>query len=78
MEPGKSLYELDLDTLQTTETGLSVQLITSDASNNVIRFNLKLTPLIDNTLRLQIEEALPLRQRFFPPHVLVKDPTSSR
>lgn len=78
MEPGKSAYELDLDTLQTTDTSLLVQVVTSDAASNIIRFNLKLTPLVDNTLRLQVEEADPLRLRYVPSGPLVREPVASK
>lgn len=69
----KSIYELDFSTLKTSDNGLTVEMVDTDHN---VRFILKLTPIIDNTVRIQVEEATPLRQRFVSPHVLVKEPTA--
>ncbi|XP_014253247.1 neutral alpha-glucosidase AB [Cimex lectularius] len=74
VEKGKSPYELDLSTLSITNSGLQVQLINTE---NLVKFILKVTPLEDSTLRIQVEEETPLRQRFVPPLVLDGDPVLS-
>ncbi|XP_014273428.1 neutral alpha-glucosidase AB [Halyomorpha halys] len=77
MEPGKSSYEVDLDTLVISDNHLQVQLVNTEQGNGV-RFVLKLTPLKDDTLRLQVKELTPLRERFEAPHVLVGDLETSK
>nr|ATU82887.1 secreted Glucosidase-like protein [Pristhesancus plagipennis] len=75
MEAGKSAYELDLSTLQTSDNDLKVEMIDTDSN---VRFILKISPIVDNIVRLQVEEASPLRQRFVSPHVLVKEPALNK
>lgn len=75
MGPEKSVYELDFSTLHTSDNGLTVEMV--DTEHNV-RFLLKITPIVGNILRIQVEEAKPLRQRFVSPHVLVKEPTACK
>lgn len=77
MEPGKSSYEVDLDTLSISDNQLQVQLVNTEQENGV-RFTLKLTPLKDDTLRLQVKESKPLRERFVPQIVLVSELETSK
>ncbi|BES89296.1 neutral alpha-glucosidase AB [Nesidiocoris tenuis] len=67
MEPGKSVYELDMDSLKHSATSLTVGLVNTDTA---VRFVLSLQPLKDDVLRLNIKEETPLRPRFTPPFVL--------
>ncbi|KAL1124579.1 hypothetical protein AAG570_001203 [Ranatra chinensis] len=75
MEPGKSAYELDLDTLLVEERSLKCQLVNTD---NGVKFILTLVPLKDGTVRLRVEEESPMRQRFTPPYVLNGEPVPDR
>lgn len=71
MEAGKSVYELDLDNLKTSDNLLEVGLINTETA---VRFKLKLAPIQNDIMRLQIEEETPLRPRFNNPFILDKDP----
>lgn len=75
MEPGKSKYELNLDSLQVSETEIVGDLVNTD---NNVRFRLALTSLTDGRWRLQVEEAEPIRARYKVQHVLQKEPSQNR
>lgn len=71
VEPNKSIYELDINSVKAFDDHVQGVLINTDAN---VRFLLKLTFLEKNTVRLQVEEETPLRPRFITPFVLDKDP----
>uniref|UniRef100_A0A0A9X6S5 Glucosidase II subunit alpha n=1 Tax=Lygus hesperus TaxID=30085 RepID=A0A0A9X6S5_LYGHE len=71
MEPGKSVYELDLETLKTSESNLEVILVNTETA---VRFVLTLAAVQSDIVRLQVQEETPLRPRFVTPFVLDKDP----
>lgn len=71
VQPGASSYEVELDTLHTTATGLDTLLVNN---KNGVKFKLSIIGLADNTFRLKINEAYPLKTRFEVPLVLVSEP----
>ena len=71
VQPGASSYEVEPGTLATTATGLDTLLVNN---NNGVKFKLSIIGLADNTFRLKINEAYPLKPRFEVPLVLVSEP----
>ena len=71
VQPGASSFAVDPATLHTTHTGLDT-LVTNN--NNGVKFKLSIIGLADNTFRLKINEAYPLKPRFEVPLVLVSEP----
>lgn len=70
-QPGESSYKVLPDTMHLTST--SLETLVEDTSSGV-KFKLTLRGQADNTFRLQINEAYPLKPRFEVPLVLVTDP----
>lgn len=72
VQPGRSSYELQLDTLSNVDSSsVTAELINAD---NGVRFQMLLAVLKDNTFRLQIDEVVPLRPRYRDIYSLEKDP----
>lgn len=71
VQPGLSQYEVDEATLHTTHTSLDT-LVTNQ--KNGVKFKLSIIGQADNTFRLKINEAYPLKPRFEVPLVLVTEP----
>ena len=71
VQPGTSSFAVEPATLHTTHTGLDT-LVTNN--NNGVKFKLSIIGLADNTFRLKINEAYPLKPRFEVPLVLVSEP----
>uniref|UniRef100_A0A8C9SWL4 Glucosidase II alpha subunit n=1 Tax=Scleropages formosus TaxID=113540 RepID=A0A8C9SWL4_SCLFO len=69
--PGHSPYRALLETLELSNTRLTLQLIND---NNKVRLLLELYRLQGNMTRLKINELKPLRPRFEVPDVLIADP----
>lgn len=61
VEPGRSSYELQLDTLKLSDTTVTGDLICADVHKH---FNFILTALTDGRFRVEIDEAMPRRPRF--------------
>ena len=74
VQPGASSFQVEQDTLVTTATGLDT-LLTNN--NNGVKFKLSIIGLADNTFRLKINEAYPLKPRFEVPLVLVSEPETA-
>jgi len=70
-QPGESSYKVLPDTLHLTTTSLETLV---ENTNNGVKFKLTLRGQADNTFRLHINEAYPLKPRFEVPLVLVSDP----
>lgn len=75
--PSVSPYELLQNTLSSTSTGVTGRLLNSIEK---VEFNFELLALDDNTLRLKITEASPIRPRYEIPvgDVLIKEPKAQR
>jgi mannosyl-oligosaccharide alpha-1,3-glucosidase len=75
--PERSPYELLSDSLSFTSSGVTGRLL--NTANNVA-FQFELTVLEDNTFRLKINEASPIRARYEAPvgDVLVAEPKLQR
>uniref|UniRef100_A0A4W5L5I8 Glucosidase II alpha subunit n=1 Tax=Hucho hucho TaxID=62062 RepID=A0A4W5L5I8_9TELE len=71
LKPGQSLYRALLETLELTNTKLTLQLIND---NNKVRLLLELYRLQGNMTRVKINELKPLKPRFEVPDVLINDP----
>ncbi|XP_044733910.1 neutral alpha-glucosidase AB [Chrysoperla carnea] len=71
MEPNKSPYVLNFPSAQITPNSVHVELWNNEEQ---VVFNLTLSALVDNTFRLQVEEASPLRDRFRSLYALKSDP----
>ena len=71
VQPGPSSYEVEDNTLHTTPTSLDTLVINN---KNGVKFKLSIIGLTDNTFRLKINEAYPLKPRFEVPLVLVSEP----
>lgn len=71
VEPGESVYEVEVDTIHITSTKLEALLANN---KNGVKFKLDLGGQTDNTFRLKINEAYPLKPRFEVPLVLVSEP----
>ncbi|TNM99204.1 hypothetical protein fugu_013768 [Takifugu bimaculatus] len=71
--PGESPYRALLETMELTNTRLTLQLIND---KNKVRLLLELYRLQGNMTRVKINELKPLKPRFEVPDVLVKEPTT--
>ncbi|XP_076130945.1 neutral alpha-glucosidase AB-like isoform X1 [Alosa pseudoharengus] len=71
VKPGQSPYRALLETLELSDTRLTLQLIND---NNKVRLLLELYRLQGNMTRVKINELKPLKPRYEVPDVLVKDP----
>ena len=71
VQPGPSSYEVEAATLHTSATSLDTLLVNN---NNGVKFKLSIIGLSDNTFRLKINEAYPLKKRFEVPLVLASEP----
>uniref|UniRef100_A0A674D0E5 Neutral alpha-glucosidase AB n=1 Tax=Salmo trutta TaxID=8032 RepID=A0A674D0E5_SALTR len=71
LKPGQSPYRALLETLELTNTKLTLQLIND---NNKVRLLLELYRLQGNMTRVKINELKPLKPRFEVPDVLINDP----
>ena len=71
VQPGASLYEVEPNTLHVSPTSLDTLVVNN---KNGVKFKLSIIGLVDNTFRLKINEAYPLKQRFEVPLVLVSEP----
>nr|XP_034173391.1 neutral alpha-glucosidase AB isoform X1 [Osmia lignaria] len=74
VEPGKTPYQLSLDTLVNNKSSISVDLFNKDTW---VLYILQLTALKDNTFRLRIGEKNPLHPRYEPEHALQDQPQTS-
>ena len=76
VEPGRSSYEFQLDTLVPVgESAVTGELINAE---NGVRFLVTLTGLKYSTFRLQIDEVMPLKPRYRDEFALEKDPEKER
>lgn len=75
MEPGRSSYELQLDTLSIDNTALSGNVINAD---NHVHFAFVLTALTDGRFRVQMDEAVPTKPRFRVTETLQKNPDQEK
>ncbi|XP_056602114.1 neutral alpha-glucosidase AB isoform X1 [Triplophysa dalaica] len=71
LKPGQSPYRALLDTLELSNSRLTLQLIND---NNKVRLLLELYRLQGNMTRLKINELKPLKPRYEVPDVLMADP----
>uniref|UniRef100_A0A8C7H2M6 Glucosidase II alpha subunit n=1 Tax=Oncorhynchus kisutch TaxID=8019 RepID=A0A8C7H2M6_ONCKI len=71
LKPGQSPYRALLETLELTNTKLTLQLIND---NNKVRLLLELYRLQGNMTRVKINELKPLKPRFEVPDVLINNP----
>ncbi|KAL0973871.1 hypothetical protein UPYG_G00212250 [Umbra pygmaea] len=71
LKTGQSPYRALLETLELTNTKLTLQLIND---NNKVRLLLELYRLQGNMTRVKINELKPLKPRFEVPDVLINDP----
>ncbi|XP_062341665.1 neutral alpha-glucosidase AB-like isoform X2 [Osmerus eperlanus] len=71
MKPGQSPYRALLETLQLSDSRLTLQLIND---NNKVRLLLELYRLQGNMTRVKINELKPIKPRFEVPDVLIADP----
>ncbi|XP_054256929.1 neutral alpha-glucosidase AB-like [Macrosteles quadrilineatus] len=75
MEAGRSVYELQLETLQVTESQVVGTLVNTD---NGTHFHTTLTALTDGRWRLEVDEAQPQRTRYRVQHSLQQEPPRDR
>lgn len=71
MEAGKSSFELQLDSLQVSESQVVGDLVNAD---NGVHFRLVLTALTDARWRLEVDEARPTFNRYRPQVSLQGEP----
>uniref|UniRef100_A0A8C5DSA0 Glycoside hydrolase family 31 N-terminal domain-containing protein n=1 Tax=Gouania willdenowi TaxID=441366 RepID=A0A8C5DSA0_GOUWI len=71
LKPGESPYRALLETMELTNTRLTLQLIND---NNKVRLLLELYRLQGNITRVKINELKPLKPRYEVPDVLVREP----
>lgn len=73
MEPGPSSYAAQPESLRLSQTSAEINVLNKETG---VRFVLTISGIKDNTFRIRLVEAEPLRQRFEPPigDVLVKEP----
>nr|XP_015802455.2 neutral alpha-glucosidase AB isoform X5 [Nothobranchius furzeri] len=71
LKPGESPYRALLETMELTNTRLTLQLIND---NNKVRLLLELYRLQGNMTRVKINELKPLKPRYEVPDVLVREP----
>uniref|UniRef100_A0A3B3CK28 Glucosidase II alpha subunit b n=2 Tax=Oryzias melastigma TaxID=30732 RepID=A0A3B3CK28_ORYME len=71
LKPGESPYRALLETMELTNTRLTLQLIND---NNKVRLLLELYRLQGNITRVKINELKPLKPRYEVPDVLIRDP----
>lgn len=75
VEPGRSSYELQLDTLKVSDTSVTGDIINADVG---VHFNLVLTALTDGRFRLEMDEAVPRRPRYRVQGSLQAEPTQQK
>ena len=73
MEPGTSVYSLDVSTLQVSSGQAEVML-----KHDEDRFRMEISALKNGVFRVKIREAFPLVPRFEVPEVLVSEPEVHR
>jgi len=71
VQPGESSFEVEVDTIRVSATMLEALVVNN---NNGVKFKLDLSGQTDNTFRLKINEAYPLKPRFEVPLVLASQP----
>uniref|UniRef100_A0AAR2LD17 Neutral alpha-glucosidase AB n=1 Tax=Pygocentrus nattereri TaxID=42514 RepID=A0AAR2LD17_PYGNA len=71
LKPGQSPYRALLDTLELSDSRITLQLIND---NNKVRLLLELYRLHGNMTRVKINELKPLKPRYEVPDVLITDP----
>uniref|UniRef100_A0A3Q2NRX6 Glucosidase II alpha subunit n=1 Tax=Fundulus heteroclitus TaxID=8078 RepID=A0A3Q2NRX6_FUNHE len=71
IKPGESPYRALLETMELTNTRLTLQLIND---NNKVRLLLELYRLQGNITRVKINELKPLKPRYEVPDVLIREP----
>uniref|UniRef100_A0A673JGU6 Neutral alpha-glucosidase AB n=1 Tax=Sinocyclocheilus rhinocerous TaxID=307959 RepID=A0A673JGU6_9TELE len=71
LKPGRSPYRALLDTLELSDSRITLQLIND---NNKVRLLLELYRLQGNMTRVKINELKPLKPRYEVPDVLISDP----
>uniref|UniRef100_A0A3Q1BD83 Glycoside hydrolase family 31 N-terminal domain-containing protein n=1 Tax=Amphiprion ocellaris TaxID=80972 RepID=A0A3Q1BD83_AMPOC len=71
LKPGESPYRALLETMELTNTRLTLQLIND---NNKVRLLLELYRLQGNITRVKINELKPLKPRYEVPDVLIREP----
>ena len=73
MEPGTSVYSLDVSTLQVSSGQAEVML-----KHDEDRFRMEISALKNGVFRVKIREAFPLVPRFEVPEVLVSEPEACK
>ena len=73
LEPAPSSFAASVASMQLSQTSVSLDVL--DKKSNV-KFILKIFALKDNTFRIRLSEAEPLRERYEPPlgDVLLQEP----
>ncbi|XP_078047812.1 glucosidase 2 subunit alpha [Augochlora pura] len=74
VEPGKSPYQLLIDTVTSNEYSVTADLFNKDTG---VLYILQLTALKDNTFRLHINEKNPLHPRYQPENALQDQPQTA-
>nr|CAD7567836.1 unnamed protein product [Timema californicum] len=75
VEPGKSPYELQLNTLRVEDSSVEAILINT---NNLVQFKFQLFALLDATFRMKINELAPLKPRYEVQYALVGEPSLAK
>lgn len=75
MSTNQSPYELLTDTVSVKPTSVEAHLVNR---KNGVLFKFIISALVDNTLRLQVEELNPLRPRYHPTEALAGEPEQDR
>nr|CAD7194435.1 unnamed protein product [Timema douglasi] len=75
VEPGKSPYALQLNTLRVEDSSVEAILINT---NNLVQFKFQLFALLDATFRMKINELAPLKPRYEVQYALVGEPSLAK
>lgn len=75
MQPGKSSYELHLNTLKIEPSSIEAEMINTE---NGARFRFQLFALQDETFRMKINEWAPLKPRYEVQYVLQGEPVLNK
>ncbi|XP_069692372.1 neutral alpha-glucosidase AB [Periplaneta americana] len=72
LQPGRSAYELNLNTLKVDPSSIEAELVNTE---NGVRFHFQLFALKDGTFRMKINEWEPLKPRYEVQYALVDEPS---
>ncbi|KAF2893060.1 hypothetical protein ILUMI_13106 [Ignelater luminosus] len=75
VKPGESKYELNLGSLQVSDTTIEAELVNKEAD---VTFKFVLTALVDNTFRVVVDEVKPLHPRYKVEGALDGEPQVSK